>query len=103
VNIKIIKNILDKFNLSEYLSININELSLGEKQCISLIRSLINDPEILFLDEPFNNLDEYYKKYSKDLLKNYSENKKIILITHSNEDALFFSNDIVCISDGKIV
>jgi|TARA_B100001540_G_scaffold34765_1_gene30799 ABC-type multidrug transport system ATPase subunit len=103
VNIKIIKNILDKFNLSEYLSININELSLGEKQCISLIRSLINDPEILFLDEPFNNLDEYYKKYSKDLLKNYSENKKIILITHSNEDALFFSNDIVFISDGKIL
>ena len=41
VNIKIIKNILDKFNLSEYLSININELSLGEKQCISLL-SLIH-------------------------------------------------------------
>lgn len=102
-NIKIIKNILDQFNLIKYLSININELSLGEKQCISLIRSLINDPEILFLDEPFNNLDEYYKKYSKNLLKNYSENKKIILIAHSNEDALFFSNDIVFISNGKIV
>ena len=64
MNIKIIKNILDKFNLSEYLSININELSLGEKQCISLIRSLINDTEILFLDEQYNNLDEYYIKYS---------------------------------------
>ena len=75
----------------------------AQKNKYILIRSLINDPEILFLDEPFNNLDEYYKNYSKDLLKNYSENKKIILIAHSNEDALFFSNDIVFISNGKIV
>lgn len=100
--IEIIKNTLDEFNLSKYLLSHINELSLGEKQCISIIRSLIVKPEILFLDEPFNNLDENYKKLFKDLLKKFSKDKKIILITHSHKDALFFSNDIISIVNGQI-
>lgn len=101
-NKKIIKNILDEFNLLKYLTYNINELSLGEKQCISLIRALITNPHILFLDEPFNNLDENYKNFSKDLLMRISKDKKIFLITHSILDASFFSDDIINIVGGRI-
>lgn len=103
MSINIIKNALDKFNLLKHSSTHIDELSLGEKQCISLIRSLITKPEILFLDEPFNYLDENYKNFSKDILKKYSRDKKIILITHSIQDALFFSSNIIKIVDGRIV
>ncbi len=102
-SINIIKNSLDQFDLLKYLSANINELSLGEKQCISIIRSLITKPKILFLDEPFNYLDQKYKTFSKDILKKFSKNHKIVLITHSNSDASFFSDDIFTISDGSIL
>ena len=49
---------LDEYDLSHLLKVHIKNLSGGELQMLSLIRSTITDPDILFYDEPTNNLDE---------------------------------------------
>src|SRR3989304_4403687 len=54
---KKVETLIDLFNLKEYRNIPFDELSTGMKQRLSLAKSLINDPEILFLDEPTVGLD----------------------------------------------
>ena len=105
MNIKNIKNILDQFNLIKYLSININELSLGEKQCISLIRSLINDPEILLLDEPYAALDILSIKMIQEIIINLQsiEKMSIIVCDHNARDLLACVDRAIVLSNGKII
>jgi len=101
-NIFKIKEYLTKFNLIKYLDTHIDKLSTGEKQIISIIRTLLIDSDVLFLDEPFNNLDQYYLDYSKNIFMDFSKTKKIILITHSEEEAKYFTDDILILKDGQI-
>ena len=98
-----IKDYLNEFNLTNYHDTHINKLSTGQKQLISLIRVFLIDSSIFFLDEPFNNLDQYYYSYVKDLLSDLSKTRKIILITHSKDEALYFTNDIISLETGRVV
>ena len=79
------------------------QLSGGQKQRVSMARAFTSDSNILLLDEPFSALD-YYSKESlqNDLLKIIrKENKSAILVTHSIDEAVFFSDRILLInSDG---
>ena len=66
-----IKNIHDKveelstlLNLTKYLKISVSKLSNGNKKRVSFAKSLLNDPDILFADEPESNLDDEGKKSS---------------------------------------
>ncbi len=54
----LIKNGLEKFNLNHLYNLNINSLSGGELQLLAVTRSVLIQPDILFLDEPTNNLDK---------------------------------------------
>lgn len=76
-----IDSILNKFDFNQnVLSRNINEFSGGEKTKISIMKVILEDPELILFDEPTNNLDNHYidwfKKYVKTL------NKPFILISH---------------------
>ena len=65
----IILNLLKKYSL-EYLSKkDIRLLSGGELQLVSLLRSLVIQPKIIFYDEPTNNLDQYNTDLIKDIIK----------------------------------
>ena len=65
------------------------ELSGGEKQRIAVLRALINDPKILFADEPTGNLDENNALLLVDLLREINRDYKvsILLTTHNPEVA----------------
>lgn len=64
----------------------ISELSGGQFQKILIARSLINDPEIIFLDEPFNNLDSKTRDDLELLIINLNKNQKktIVVVEHDN-------------------
>jgi ABC-type multidrug transport system ATPase subunit len=82
----IIEKLLKKYSL-EYLSDKyISLLSGGELQLVSLLRSLVIQPDIIFYDEPTNNLDAYNTNLILDIIKfEIDEKKQIILVSHNNE------------------
>lgn len=100
---KVIK-LLNKFNLNEsYLQKDINSLSGGEKQRISLIRNLIYTPKILLLDEVTSALDSENTKIIEQYVKELNESGVTILwITHDLEQSKGIFNKRVTISKGKI-
>ena len=60
--IKRTKELLEKFEISEYLDKKIKELSKGNQQKVQFITAILNEPELLILDEPFSGLDPFNVK-----------------------------------------
>ncbi len=80
------------------------ELSGGQQQRVAIARALMNDPDIIFADEPTGNLDS---KSTKDVLQvlynlNAEQKKTVILVTHS-PDMLSYAHRVFYIKDGKII
>ena len=90
-------------NLSERVSHKPKELSGGEQQRVAIARSLINDPEVIFADEPSGNLDSKNGREVMDLLTDLNrEGSTIVMVTHSQKDAAR-AQRIINLFDGKIV
>jgi len=77
-----------------------DELSGGMQQLVSIVRSLVLDPDVLLLDEPFSSIDEINKtKLHNELLKIHREtNKTTIMVTHCLEEAVYLSNQIIVLT-----
>ena len=58
-------------------------LSNGQKRRLSVVRALINNPDYIFLDEPFSDLDMENQKFIMDILKKESKKRGIVIITHT--------------------
>ena len=82
----------------------VTALSGGQKQRFSIIASLINDPEIVFLDEPTTGLDPVGRRNTWDIIsKIKSQGKTIIFTTHYMEEAEILCDHIAIMEKGKIV
>ena len=80
-----------------------HQLSGGEKQRVAIARALVNDPKVLFADEPTGNLDSKTGKTVMDTLDTlHKQGKTIIVITHETSTASY-ANRIISIGDGLIV
>ncbi|MBS9782891.1 MAG: ABC transporter ATP-binding protein [Arcobacter sp.] len=92
-----IKDMLSKVSLEKYIHSHIKELSGGMKRRVSLVRTFINNPEVLLLDEPFISLDEPTAKKLRILfLELYSQTPaNTIFITHDLLEALSISDRIL--------
>lgn len=95
---------LKMFNISEYKNKKIKELSKGNQQKIQFISSIIHNPKLLILDEPFSGLDplnvELFKKVILDLK---SKGTSIIFSSHRMEHIELFCDKIVILVKGKSV
>lgn len=90
---KKVKNVLEKFEISDKENIPVKNLSGGEQQRVAISRALINNPPIIIADEPTANLDEKLSKNFIRILKLLKdEGKTIVVATH---DPLFFDLDFV--------
>ena len=98
-------NILSKIGLPHYANVFPDKLSGGQKQLVSLARSLIPKPNLLMMDEPFANLDERLKDKIRDttlhLLQKTSTTA--LIVTHDPEEAMFMGDYIAVMSEGKIL
>jgi ABC-type lipoprotein export system ATPase subunit len=80
-----------------------NELSGGEQQRVGLARALINDPEIIFADEPTGNLDTETGRKMLDLLKSLNKEKGLTIILVTHDDSIAKEADkLIKIKDGLV-
>ncbi|MBL6990409.1 MAG: ATP-binding cassette domain-containing protein [Bacteriovoracaceae bacterium] len=80
----------------------IEMLSKGYKKRVSMAQAFIHDPEILILDEPTDGLDPNQKHEVRELIKQLSKDKCIILSTHILEEVEAICTRAIIISEGKI-
>lgn len=96
--------ILDKVGLKERVNHRPFELSGGEQQRVAIARALINNPKILFADEPTANLDSDSSKEILELFKKLNKElgQTIVLVTHEPEDEKYVDR-IIWVKDGLLV
>lgn len=98
---------LELMGLSEFADKKVYELSGGMRQRVSIGRTLINDPEILLMDEPFSALDALTREQLQDALRSLWMDQKntIFFITHDIDEALVLGTRIIVLSSrpGRIV
>ena len=93
---------LEKVGLSDQLHKKPNQMSGGQMQRVAIARALVNDPEILLADEPTGALDTATSIQILDLLKEISQDRLVIMVTHNPELAEKYSTRIVSLLDGRV-
>tara|TARA_A100001011_G_scaffold299638_1_gene312797 strand:- start:1075 stop:1800 length:726 start_codon:yes stop_codon:yes gene_type:complete len=108
----LIKNLKDKINqiaqdlnLKNFLNKKTGELSSGQKNRVSLAKSLINNPEILLLDEPTASLDPDTGDYIRSYLEKYKieNNISILLASHNMDEVMRLSDYVLMMKEGQII
>lgn len=98
------ERLLARLGMAEYRDKRLDTLSKGNQQKIQLVATLITDPDIVILDEPFSGLDPVNAKLLKDLVKEMiAEGKLVLFSSHQMNYIEEFCNDIVILHDGKAV
>jgi len=96
--------LIERCNLNEYLDQDNRELSGGQRQRLLLAIALVNDPDIVFLDEPTTGLDPQARRNFWDLINDIkAEGKTIILTTHYMDEAYSLCDEIAIMDHGKII
>ncbi|TSC95259.1 MAG: Uncharacterized protein Athens101410_666 [Parcubacteria group bacterium Athens1014_10] len=96
------KQVLENVGLGHRLHYYTNQISGGEKQRVAIARALINEPNIIFADEPTGNLDSKSGAQIMEILQNLNEQgHTIILVTHETYTSEH-AKRIIKIRDGKI-
>ncbi len=96
--------LISTVSLNEKKKNRVKELSGGQLQRLAIAVALVNDPEIVFLDEPTTGLDPQARRMLWQTIKKMKENgKTIILTTHYMEEAEELSDNVVIIDHGKVI
>lgn len=96
--------LFQKFGIDRFAEVKVGDLSTGMKQKVSLVISLVHDPEIIIFDEPTNGLDVLTAKTVTDFLEDLrAEGKTVILSTHIFSLAEKLCDRIGIIIDGRMV
>ncbi len=99
-----VKDIVKKVSLEEKVGSLVETLSGGQKQRLAIGLALLNDPEIIFLDEPTTGLDPQARRNIWDLIEELKEEKKtIFLTTHYMEEAERLSDFTYIMDHGEII
>jgi ABC-2 type transport system ATP-binding protein len=95
---------LDWFGMQEKRDTMCKDLSKGQRQKVMLASAFIHRPKLLFLDEPFANLDPIYQRKCRQwLLDHVAEGGTIFLCSHVLEMAERMCNRMAIINDGKVL
>ena len=94
---------LDRVGLAGQYYKKPNQLSGGQCQRVAIARALVNDPEILLADEPTGALDTVTSVQIMDLIKEISNERLVIMVTHNPELAEQYSSRIVRLLDGNVI
>jgi ABC-2 type transport system ATP-binding protein len=98
-----VEEVIKEVNLWKHKDKKIKELSGGMKKRVGIAQIFLNDPYILIIDEPTSGLDFYERIRFRNLLRNISKNKIVIISSHIVEDVEFLCTKIGIVQNGKVV
>jgi ABC-type lipoprotein export system ATPase subunit/ABC-type lipoprotein release transport system permease subunit len=101
-NLQKITRLLEKLGIAGKINEKIENLSGGQKQRVAIARALVNEPQILFADEPTGSLDRATSTEIMKLLKSISKDRLVIIITH-DQKVSEFADEVIHIKDKMIV
>ena len=94
-----------KLRLDEFINEKTGELSSGQKNRVSLAKALINEPSVLFLDEPTASLDPETGDFVRKFIENISQEKKmsILLASHNMDEVKRLCKNVLMMNNGIII
>ena len=98
-----VEAVLELVGLAGYGTRLTHQLSGGQQQRVALARSLVLEPKILLLDEPFASLDQHLRERLREEVRDIQQRLKIttLFVTHAQDEALAVSDRIVVMRDGR--
>tara|TARA_X000000950_G_scaffold31533_1_gene34071 strand:- start:2600 stop:3328 length:729 start_codon:yes stop_codon:yes gene_type:complete len=108
-DVKELKNkinyLCEKLRLNEFINKVTGELSSGQKNRVSLAKSIINDPSVLLLDEPTASLDPETGDFVRSFLEEYQKEKKtsILLASHNMSEVERLCSSVLMMNNGSII
>jgi len=99
-----VDELLDLFDLAPFAGVRFEELSTGTKQKVALAKALVNDPELLFLDEPTVGLDPDVARRIRQSIQGLHREKgtTILMTTHNMREAESLCQEVAFLKDGTI-
>lgn len=97
------KEALEKVGLGDQLKKKPSEMSGGQMQRVAIARAIVNNPDIILADEPTGALDTETSVQVMQILKEISEDRLVIMVTHNPELAEEYSTRIIRMLDGLII
>lgn len=99
-----IKAYMKSFGLDPASKKTVKKYSLGMKQKLGIIQAIMEAPELMILDEPFNALDEATVQMLYKMFKEYKEAGKLLILTsHHREDIEMLCDKIIKLQEGKVI
>tara|TARA_B100001057_G_scaffold73128_1_gene67445 strand:- start:491 stop:1219 length:729 start_codon:yes stop_codon:yes gene_type:complete len=97
--------LIEKLRLSEIIDKITGELSSGQKNRVSLAKSIINEPKVLLLDEPTASLDPETGDFVRSFLENYQKEKKasILLASHNMAEVERLCSSVLMMKNGEVI
>ncbi|MDX1445088.1 ABC transporter ATP-binding protein [Lishizhenia sp.] len=104
-NEALLNDFLSIFELTEHAKKRPHQLSGGQQQRVAIARSIIVNPDLLLLDEPFSSLDQSLKRKVRSEISTILRRQNIpsILVTHDPDDAMEMADKIAILQKGEIV
>lgn len=101
---KILSKLIEDVSLTSKAKSYVNELSGGQQQRLSIALALVNDPKVVFLDEPTTGLDPQARRNLWDVIKRINnEGKTVVLTTHYMEEAQILCKRIAIMDQSQII